>query len=120
MEIGVERIYPDTIAHGLYYAIKYGLHTKITRSTIDSIIEIDDCLTLVLLLEYAKRRRMAKVVEMIQEHADGLKGEDRQEKDRNWLLIYQAWDEHTLRREGQDFLADLKKKDMSFLRFKRE
>lgn len=118
LELGVDRIYPDTIAYGLYYAIKYDRSPKITCKIIDSIIEIDDCLTLVLLLKYAKRRHMAKVVDMIQERADSLKGEERQEKDRYWLLIYQAWNEQTLRGEGQDFLADLKKRDMSFLRFK--
>lgn len=114
----MDRIYPDTISYGLHYAIKYDLKPKITGKIIDSIIEIDDCLTLVLLLKYAKLRRMVNVVDMIQERADSLKGEERQEKDRNWLLIYQAWNEQTLRKEGQDFLADLKKKDMSFLRFK--
>ena len=115
LSIGIKRLYPDAIAHGLYYAIKHDLSLNMGNIE-DAIIDIDDCLTLVLLLEYAKRNSMISLEDKIRVRADKLKGGEPRDKDRYWLLIYQVWNAQELRSEGQAFLAELKGKAQGFLR----
>ena len=116
LTVGVRRLYPDAVAHGLYYAIKYDLAPSIA-SIEDAIVRLDDCLTLVLLLEYAKLRRMPSLIRKIRRRANRLRGGELRDQDRYWLLIYQVWSTRVLAGEGQRFLADLKSKGMEFVRF---
>lgn len=116
LEIGVKNIYPDSIAHGLYCAIGYGVSLKIAQFE-DAIIEIDDCLCLVLLLEYSRRNGLADLASKVQARADMLRGGEGRDKDRFWPLIYDVWSAKELKSEGQDFLGELKEKGMSFLSF---
>ena len=116
LSIGIRRLYPDAIAHSLYYAIKYDIPLKLGPIE-DSIIAIDDCLTLVLLLEYAKRHGMSNLEKKIRTRANRLKGGELRYMDRYWLLIYQVWNAQELNSEKQSFLSDLKRKGMVFLRF---
>ena len=116
MLIGLKRVYPDAIAHSLYYAIKFGLSLDVGSCQGD-IFDIDDCLSLVLLFEYAQRHGMSDVERAIRVRANRLKGADRREQDRYWPLIYQVWSDQELSNEGQQFLAELKRKHMRFLRF---
>ena len=121
LEIGIQKIYPDAVAHALYYAIKYRCELPIPkrklRSYANEIIEIDDCISEVLLFEYSKRFRNADVTDSIRERADGLKNMERRESDRWWLLIYELWGEEVLRDQRQSFLATLKGTGFRFLRF---
>ena len=116
LSIGIKRLFPDAIAHSLYYAIKYDIALNLGPIE-DSIIAIDDCLTLVLLLEYARRRGMSNLAQKISTRANGLKGGESRDKDRYWLLIYQIWSVQELNTEKQSFLSDLKRSRMVFLRF---
>ena len=116
LTVGVRRLYPDAVAHGLYYAIKYELAPNIANIE-DAIVRLDDCLTLVLLLEYAKLRRMSSLVSKIRRRANKLRGGELRDQDRYWLLIYQVWSTRVLAGEGQTFLADLKSKGMELFGF---
>jgi len=53
---------------------------------------------------------------LIRKRADNLKGLDTRDQDAFWILIYQIWPEADLRRQGQDFLADLKRNGFQFCR----
>ena len=122
LAIGIQRIYPDAIAHALYYSLKYDLQfsmseDKLGKEITGQIIEIDDCISMVLLREYAKRHGLKSIQDAIRERANKLKGVDSREQDRFWLLIYQVWREETLRDKGQTFLADLKRERFSFVHF---
>ena len=118
LAIGIQRIFPDAIAHALYYSLKHDLQLSTPEDKLREIIKIDDCLSDVLLLEYAKRHRIKSILDAIRRRAEKLKGPEIQEKDRFWLLIYQLWHEKTLQDEGQQFLAKLKQNRFSFVRFK--
>ena len=118
LEIGIQRIYLDAITYALYYSLKYDLQFDIAECELrEKIIPVDDCLSNVLLLEYAKRNKIKSIRYAIRKHAKKLKGMETREKDRFWLLIYQLWREKTLNNEGQLFLAELKRKRFSFVRF---
>jgi hypothetical protein len=67
-----------------------------------------------LLLEYAKKRKRPKVKSAINKRAKDLMAEDSRERDRHWLLIYQAWSKKELEGNGQGFLAKLKSKNFQF------
>ena len=117
LAIGIQRIFPDAIAHALYYSLKHNLKLSTPEDKLREIIKIDDCLSDVLLLEYAKRHRIKSILDAIRRRADKLKGMETQEKDRFWLLIYQLWHEKTLKGEGQQFLAKLKRNHFGFVSF---
>ncbi len=116
--IGIQRIYSDAIAHALYYSLKHNLQLSTLEDKFIEVIAIDDCLSDVLLLKYAKRYRIKRIREAIRRRANKLKDMETQEKDRFWLLIYQVWREETLRGEGQAFLAELKRNRFSFISFR--
>ena len=118
LAIGIQRIFPDAIAHALYYSLKHNLQLSTPEDKLREVIEIDDCLSNVLLLEYAKRYGVKSIREDIRRHANRLKGTDPREQDRFWLLIYQVWLKKTLNDEGQQFLAKLKQNRFSFVSFK--
>lgn len=117
LQTGIRRIYPDAIAHALFYAIQNDLTLPLTETQLRRIVTIDDCSCDVLLLEYAKRRGLKKLVQAVKKRADNLKGLDPREQDPFWLLIYQVWTVADLRRNGQELLADLKSRKFIFLRF---
>ena len=119
LEIGIQKIYSDAIAHALYYSLKYDLPFRMPederREKFLKIIEIDDCVSEVLLLEYANRHQVTNIRDAIKGRADKLKGLETRETDRLWLLVYQLWSVKTLNKEGQRFLADLKRKRFCFV-----
>ena len=116
LDIGVNRIYPDAIAHGLHCAIKHDVSLNIVKLG-DAIIAIDDCLCLVLLLEYAKQHGITELESKIHARTDLLKGGEARDKDRYWPLIHYVWSAPELKSEGQGFLSELKRSGMSFLSF---
>lgn len=115
--IGIQRIYPDAIAHALYLAIKYELKLPQSEKDLGRIIPLNDCVCDVLLLEYSRRMKLGGLVSEIIDQANTLRKMERREQDAFWLLIYQAWTEDELRDNGQDLLAELKKKHFEFVRF---
>ncbi len=116
LSIGVQRIQSDAIAHALYYSLRYEFRLSNLRDHLEEIIEIDDCISLVLLLEYARCNRELEIQDKIRERADKLKGMDQRERDRFGLLIYELWSDTDLKDEGQLFLAELKRKGFRFLK----
>ena len=118
LEIGVQKIYPDAIAFALYYSLKQSYRSRLIDSNFGEIIKIDDCLSIVLLLQYARLHRIENIQKSVRAYASKLRDVESREQDRYWLLIYQLWRAKTLDREGQSFLAGLKRKRFSFLRFK--
>jgi len=91
VKLGVRKLYPDTIAHALYFALKHDLTLNLKDEALIEVIALDDCVTNVLLLEYAKTRKRPKVKSAISKRAKNLMAEDSREKDKHWLLIFQVW-----------------------------
>ncbi|HRK67980.1 antiviral reverse transcriptase Drt4 [Accumulibacter sp.] len=114
VKLGVRKLYPDTIAHALYFALKHDLTLNLKDEALIEVIALDDCVTNVLLLEYAKTRRRPKVKSAISKRAKNLIAEDSREKDKHWLLIFQVWSKKELEGNGQGFLAELKDKGFQF------
>ena len=117
LTMGIQRIYSDAIAHALYYSLKHNLQLSTPEETLREVIKIDDCISDVLLLEYAKRYRINSIRDAIRRRVDKLKDVETREQDRYWLLIYQVWREKTLRDQNQSFLAELRRKHFSFISF---
>lgn len=117
LQIGLRRVYPDAISHALFYAIKHKLTLPLTEAQLRKVIKIDDCICDVLLLEYAKQRKLKNLVQAVKTRANNLKGLLSREQDPFWLLIYQVWSEADLRGNGQELLANLKAGSFSFMRF---
>lgn len=115
LEIGIQRIYPDAIAHALYFAIKFDIELDAERML--EVVPLNDCISLVMLWEYAERYELLDVQSAVRSKADELKNSDRRDADMFWLLIYQVWSVQDLRGNGQGFLADLKDAGFSFIRF---
>lgn len=87
---------------------------KITEDELLEILSLKDCVTNVILLKYASKNNLKKVVKAIKGEALDLKKAGSRSIDRNWLLIYQIWTEKDLEGKGQGFLAILKKKNFDF------
>ncbi len=117
LQIGIRRIYPDAVSHALFYAIQHDLTLSLAEALLQRIATIDDCLCDVLLLEYAKRRKLKKLAQAVIKRANNLKGLEPRDQDPFWLLIYQVWSAADLRRNRQDLLADLKASKFTFIRF---
>lgn len=114
--IASDKFYPDAACHALYLALKYGTElTTLDEDVGDALVEMNDCLSNVLLLQYASRHGLGGLRRRIVRRAERLKGLSQQDKDQSWLLIYQLWRESTLRAEGQSLLADLKSKRFRFV-----
>jgi hypothetical protein len=115
VKLGIRKLYPDTIAHALYFTLKHDLTLDLKDEALIEIVALDDCVTNVLLLEYAKKRKRPEVESAINKRArDLLKTDDSREKDKHWLLIYQVWSEKELEGNKQGFLAKLKSKNFEF------
>jgi len=113
--LGIKKLYPDAIAHGFYYAIKYEAKLEITSEKVMEIMEFDDCIVKVLLLEYAKRNKLKEILKVIKKSSDSLKSGEKRDVERQWLFVYQTWTEDELKGNGHKFLAELKKLNFSFL-----
>ncbi len=113
--LGANKLYSDTIAHAIFLALKYQVVLELGEAEFSSIIQLDDCVTNVLLLEYAKKQGLKKVRAAITKRSALLKADDQRERDRHWLLIYQTWSMADLKGNGQGFLAMLKGKGFQFL-----
>jgi len=114
---GIQKIYPDAIAYGLYYALIYRMRLQLLEKPLLDVVRMGDCLTNVLLLEYAQFFGAPKIGPKVRQFADSLRTLERREKDRYWLLVYQVWDPNTLNGEGQAYLAQLKMSGFQFINY---
>jgi hypothetical protein len=114
--LGAKKIYPAAIAQSLYLALKYQVAIELSEAELVEIVRIDDCVTNVLLLEYAKKQNLKKVQSAVKKRATMLKADDGRAQDSHWLLIYQTWTIAELNGNGQGFLAKLKGKGFDFFR----
>lgn len=114
VKMGLDKLHPDTIAHAIFYVIKHSQKINLSDSELLSVVAIDDCITNVLLFEYATIHGNATVAAAIQARASILKGADQRERDKQWLLIYQQWTQVELENNGQKFLGAMKAKGVSF------
>ena len=115
VRLGTQKLYPDTIAHALYYALKHKIAIPVTEAELLAVLPLDDCLVNVLLLEYAPQHGLKKLQKAVKARAMQLKSAGHRDQDRNWLLTYQTWTEMELTGNGQAFLAMLKKEKFQFL-----
>lgn len=115
VKLGIRKLYPDTIAHALYYALKHKVTIAVDDEELLEVVALDDCIANVLLLEYATKHSRKEVISAIKSRAKEIKAADAREKDKNWLLIYQVWSVKELQGNGQSFLAELKNMDFKFL-----
>lgn len=116
IRLGIRKLYPDAIAHGFYYAMKYAADPlPLSENDLLEIMNIDDCIVNVLLLEYSRKHNLNKVQKKINKHAAEFKKRDARDRDKQWLLIYHAWSMNDLMGNNQKFLAELKEKEFKFL-----
>lgn len=115
VRLGTQKLYPDTIAHALYYALKHKIAIPVTVAELLAALPLDDCVVNVLLLEYASHHGIEKVRKAVLARAKKLISAGHRDQDRNWLLIYQTWTEKELIDNHQSFLAMLKKAEFQFL-----
>ncbi|MBF0106228.1 MAG: RNA-directed DNA polymerase [Deltaproteobacteria bacterium] len=130
--MGTQRLYPDAIAHGLYYALKH--HLDVDFKNTQEIIDVDDCIVNVIFLRYAEHHNLQDIKSKIQtrscklkydsEYMKNLSDDDlksyksfiKKEQDRQWILIYQTWTSQELETNEQLFLSRLKKNNFDFLK----
>ena len=115
-KMGLRKLYPDAIAHALYYVLKHGVALSLDDNDLKEIVALDDCIANVLLLEYATRHKRAKVVSALKKRATEIKSSDKRERDKQWLLIYQLWSAKELKDNAQALLSELKTKEFKFLK----
>ncbi len=115
VRLGMQKLYPDTIAHALYYALKHKIAIPVTEAELLAVMPLDDCVVNVLLLEYAPMHGLKQLQKAVKTRAMQLKSAGHRDQDRSWLLIYQTWTEKELTGNGQAFLAMLKKAKFQFL-----
>ena len=116
LELGLQKIYPDAIAHALYYSLQNKLPLSFSECNLQKVLNVKDCVCDVLVFEYAKVHKLASIKKKICKRANDLKGLHKRDQDSFWLLIYQVWSENELRSEKQTFLADLKKQSFQFFK----
>ncbi len=116
--IGTRRLFSDATCQALYLALAYrfGL-PSLDEELGKKVSDMKDCLSDVLLLEYASRHGLKRTRRRIRRQVDRLRQLPRQDQDRSWLLMYQLLRPQTLTSAGQSFLADLKSARFRFLKF---
>jgi len=63
--LGIDKVYTDAVAHGLYYAVKYGGELDLQQNQLEDILKLDDCLSTVLLLEYSIKHNIEHIAKAI-------------------------------------------------------
>lgn len=115
LDLGIKQLHPQSIAFGIYYVLKYKGELDRDEEALQEVIKIGDCISIVMLLEYAKHHKLEKLEKAIIQHAEALKSADKREQDKQWLLIYQVWTLEELKGETQPFLAHLKEQNFNFI-----
>lgn len=115
VRLGVRKLYFDIIAHAFYYALKHDVALDLSEDEFIEIIGLNDCISNVMLFEYAIKYHLHEVIKEFKKLGDKIKSADSREKDKNWLLIYQLWSASELNGNGQKFLGSLKLINFKFL-----
>lgn len=77
IDIGIKRIYPDAISHAIYYSLRYGVSLNMCADMVKKIVEIDDCISMVLLYEYGRKHTDEKIKGPIKDRVENK--EDKEE-----------------------------------------
>jgi hypothetical protein len=117
IKLGLKKLYPDSIAHAIYYSIRYNARIELDDNQLIDIIKLNDCLSIVLLFEYANYIDSDYLRNKVNDYAQSLKPLDKRDIGRNWLLIYQLWTDNDLNGNGQSFLLKLRNKGVKFISF---
>ena len=117
LESGLKKVYPDAIAHAIYYAMRYEIKIDLPEEKLIAVVALDDCLTNVLLYRYAKRENLQELQKGLKTHAQNLKQKSLRDIQKNWLLVYELWEDNDLKGKSQEFLLELRKTGMQFIRF---
>ena len=64
-ELGVRKLYPDTIAHAVFLALKYEFDLGLEAQLMQGAIDLNDCVANTLLWEYANARDLQDVQKAI-------------------------------------------------------
>ena len=116
IKLGIQKLLPDAIAHGIYYLIKYNGSLNKDEINYKDIITLNDCISIVLLFEYAKKNDCHAIKDDIIGHARALLSENKREQDKQWLLLYQIFSVEELKENNQEFLSHLKENNFEFIK----
>lgn len=114
VSLGLRKLYPDAIAHAIFLALKYDFFLNLKDEQLKEVVGLDDCISNVLLLEYAKLRDRKQLEKAVKKRANELKAADQRDRDKHWLLIYQVWTKAELKGSNQSFLAEMKDEGFQF------
>ncbi|PKL28564.1 MAG: hypothetical protein CVV46_06200 [Spirochaetae bacterium HGW-Spirochaetae-2] len=104
----------DSLSYVFYFAIKFGIRMEINNGDIDSILNADDCILLVLAYRYGNYSQNNELMDKIKQYALSINNlPDDRIRDKYWMLLYEVLDASLL---YCDFLKELKKKNISFWR----
>jgi len=53
LEVGINRLYTDSIAYSIYYACRYKIKLNISDNILESLLRINDCICFVLQLDFS-------------------------------------------------------------------
>lgn len=115
VELGIKQLHSQSIAFGIYYVLKCKGELDQSEEALLEVIKVGDCISIVMLFEYAKQHELKEVKEAIQKQTEALKSADRREQDKQWLLLYQVWSADELKDQAQPFLAHLKEQNFNFI-----
>ena len=119
VELGIKQLHSQSIAFGIYYILKYKGELDQNEEALLEVIKVGDCISIVMLFEYAKHHKLEKLEQAIVKQAQNLKSADKRDQDKQWLLIYQVWSVDELKVETQPFLAHLKEQSFNFINLER-
>lgn len=100
----------DALAFTFYYAIKYKKSLEIDKKTANNIVELNDCISMLLAFKYAESDK--KVRKIFIRKADEIKKLSEREQDKFWLFLYETLSVEKL----PESLKDLKKDNIHFLK----
>ncbi len=113
----IERGQTDALSFCFYFAIKYGVKiSKLSKKWREKVIEYNDCISILLAWKYTKKFRLKS--RLFDCKVEEIKTSDKREQDRFWLFLYEHASDKSNIPEGQEYLKELKSKNISFLDFK--
>lgn len=105
----------DSISFCFYFAMKYDVEICDAKKYAEGIIELYDCITILLAFKYYEKFLLHEPANKIKDWALSLNDRDKRVRDQFWLLLYELLDENEL---TDDSLATLKKANVTFVKAK--
>lgn len=100
----------DALAYTFYFALKYNVDLKINLTTINKVLELNDCISIILLYKYCKDKEYN--LKVFRDKAKELKELPHKDNEKYWLFIYEV-----LSMSDQSvFFKSLKENNISFFR----